>query len=81
VKSFIEKLKHVDLRDKKAFAFDTKFGSRFAGSAGKEIEKRLKKHVLNIVRKHASAIVKGGQGPLQDSMVEKLIRIGTELAK
>jgi len=39
MKTFIEKLEHVDLRDKKAFAFDTKTGSRFWGSAAKGIEK------------------------------------------
>ena len=33
MKAFIEKLEQVNLRDKKAFAFDTKFPSRLAGSA------------------------------------------------
>ena len=37
MKAFIENLENVVLRDKKAFAFDTKFGSRSVGSAGKEI--------------------------------------------
>jgi flavodoxin len=41
IKEFIQKIKHVDLRDKKAFAFDTKNRGRW-GSAAKGIEKRLK---------------------------------------
>jgi flavodoxin len=42
MKEFIEKLEHVDLYNKNAFAFDTKNRSRFWGSAAKGIEKRLK---------------------------------------
>ena len=80
MKEFIEKLKHVDLHDKDAFAFDTKNSSRFWGSAAKGIEKRLKRLGLNIVKPAASAIVKGLKGPLEDGMDEKFKQIGTELA-
>ena len=80
MKNFIKELEHVDLRDKKAFAFDTKTGSRFWGSAAKGIEKRLKRLGLNIVKPYASAIVKGLKGPLQNGIDEKFTQIGTELA-
>jgi flavodoxin len=80
MKEFIEKLEHVDLRDKNAFAFDTKNSSRFWGSAAKGIEKRLKRIGMNIVKPHGSAIVKGLKGPLQDGMDEKFKQIGAELA-
>ena len=80
MKAFIKKLEHADLRDKTVFAFDTKFASRFAGSAAKGIEKRLKKLILNFVKPYASAIVTGGEGPLQDGMEEKFKQIGIELA-
>ena len=80
IKEFIEKLEHVDLQDKNAFAFDTKNSSRFWGSAAKGIEKRLKRLGLNIVKPAASAIVKGLKGPLQDGMDEKFKQIGAELA-
>ena len=43
IKTFIEKLEPLNLRNMLAFAFDTKTGSRFWGSAAKGIEKRLKK--------------------------------------
>lgn len=81
MKEFLEKLEHVDLHDKKAFAFDTKFGSRFAGSAAKGIEQRLKKFGMNIVRSRSSAIVKGGEGPLEENMEETFRNIGAEIAK
>ena len=42
MKAFLEKLKSVNIKGKKAFAFDTKYKSRWAGSAGKGIEKMLK---------------------------------------
>jgi flavodoxin len=80
MKEFIEKLEHVDLHDKNAFAFDTKNRSRLWGSAAKGIEKRLKRLGLNIVKPAASAIVKGLKGPLQDGMDEKFKQIGAELA-
>jgi flavodoxin len=59
MKVFIKKLEHVDLQGKNAFTFDTKNSGRFWGSAAKGIEKRLKRLGLNIVKPHASAIVKG----------------------
>ncbi len=80
MKAFIKKLEQVDLRDKKAFAFDAKNSSRFWGSAAKGIEKRLKRLGLNIIKPYASAIVKGLKGPLQDGMDGKFTQIGTELA-
>jgi len=80
MKAFMKKLEHVDLREKKAFAFDTKFPSRFAGSAAKGIEKRLKRRGLNVVTSSASAIVTGEKGPLQAGMDEKFTQIGRELA-
>jgi flavodoxin len=80
MKTFIKNLEHVDLRDKSAFAFDTKTGSRFWGSAAKGIEKRLKRLGLNIVKPYSSAIVKGLKGPLQDGMDLKFTQIGNELA-
>jgi len=80
MKAFIEKLKHVNLRDKKAFAFDTKNRGRIWGSAAKGIEKRLKRIGMNIVKPYASAMVLGLKGPLQDGMDGKFKQIGAELA-
>jgi len=80
MKTFMKKLEHVDLKDKKAFAFDTKNRSRFWGSAAKGIEKRLKKFGMNVVMSCTSGIVKGLKGPLQDGTEAKFRQIGLELA-
>ena len=80
MKDFIEKLKNVDLRGKKAFAFDTKLKSRIAGSAAKGIEKHLERLGMSIVKPHSSAIVKGAEGPLEEGIEEKFKQIGAEMA-
>jgi len=80
MKDFIEKLKNVDLRGKKAFAFDTKLKSRIAGSAAKGIEKHLEKLGMSIVKPHSSAVVKGAEGPLEEGVEEKFRQIGAEMA-
>ncbi|MCP8311599.1 MAG: flavodoxin family protein [Candidatus Methylarchaceae archaeon HK02M1] len=79
MKAFLEKLKSVDIKGKKAFAFDTKYKSRLAGSAGKGIEKTLKGLGMSIVKPHSSAIVKGSEGPLEEGMEEIFEQIGSEM--
>ena len=79
MKAFLEKLKRVDFKGKKAFAFDTKYKSWWAGSAGKGIEKTLKRLGMSIVKPHASAIVTGSEGPLKDGMEEMFEQIGSEM--
>lgn len=80
MKTFIKKLENLNLRNKSAFAFDTRTGSRFWGSAAKGIEKRLKGIGMVIVKPRSSAIVKGLKGPLQEGAEKKFEQIGTELA-
>ncbi len=81
MKDFLKKLENVNVSGKRAFAFDTKFKSRLAGSAGKGIEKRLKKLGMSIIKSHISAIVKGGEGPLEDGAEEAFEQIGADMAK
>ena len=82
MQAFLERLKTVTgLSGKKAFALDTKYKSRFAGSAGAKIEGRLKDMGLTIVKPHASAIVKGKEGPLEEGSEETFKQLGAELAK
>ena len=82
VEEFLERLKSVkDLSGKKAFAFDTKMKSRFAGSAGGKIERKLKDLGLTIAKPSESAIVKDREGPLEEDAEETFKQIGTELAK
>jgi len=81
MKDFLKKLEKVNISGKRAFAFDTKLKSRLAGSAGKRIEKKLKKLGMSIVKSHVSAIVKGGEGPLEDDAEETFQQIGADIAK
>lgn len=81
MKTFTERLKDADVRDKKAFAFDTKLKSRFAGSAAKGIEQRMKQHGMKVVKPYASAIVRGRKGPLKEGTEEQFKQIGIELAR
>jgi flavodoxin len=81
MKDFLKKLENVKVSGKKAFAFDTKFKPRLAGSAGKGIEKKLKKLGMSIVKSHFSAIVKGGKGPLEDGAEETFKQIGADITK
>lgn len=81
MKSFLEKLEREAIKEKKAFAFDTKYKGFLAGSAGKGIEKKLKQSGMRIVKPYTSAIVTGGEGPLQNSMEEKFKQIGIELGR
>jgi len=79
MKAFLEKLRSVDIKGKKAFAFDTKLKSWWAGSAGKGIEKTLKGLGISIVKPHSSAIVKATEGPLEEGMEEMFEQIGGKM--
>ena len=80
VKEFLEALDDSSVKGKKAFAFDTKYSSRFAGSAAKHIEKALSKQGAEIIRERASAIVEGNEGPLAAGTEDQFMRIGSEIA-
>ncbi len=81
MKDFLEELKGVDLSGKKTFAFDTRMKAWWAGSAGKRIEKKLKKMRMNVVKPRSSAIVTGNEGPLEEGMEEMFEQIGVEIAE
>lgn len=81
VKTFLQKLEGLDLKGKKAFAFDTKMKSRLAGSAADGIEKRLTRLGMSIAKPHLSAIVKGREGPLEEGTENTFRQIGAEIAK
>ena len=80
MKKFVKNLEQKDLQNKSSFAFDTKTGSRFWGSAAKGIEKMLRKFGTSIIRPRESAIVKGLKGPLDENMEETFRNIGFEIA-
>ncbi len=72
MKGFFKQLKGKLFKEKKAAAFDTKFDSRFAGSAAKKIQSKLKKHGFDIVMEPVSFFVTGREGPLADGEIEKV---------
>ena len=77
---FLDHLDKALVRGKAGFAFDTKVEHRFAGSAGKRIEKKLKKLGMKVVRPYASAIVAGREGPLQEGTEDMFRQIGKQIA-
>ena len=83
IKAFLERLKTVEgLSGKKAFAYDTKLStSSLAGNAGGNIEENLKRLGLTVVKPHATAVVKGSKGPLEEGAEEAFTKLGAELAK
>ena len=82
VKEFLEHLASITgLKGKKAFAFDTQYGSRLAGSGGAKIEKKLATLGLTIVKPSQSAIVKKREGPLEENAENAFKQTGLELSK
>ena len=80
MKDFLLKLEEVQgLKGKFGFAFDTRFGSRLAGSAAKFIEKKLETIGLNIIKPRQSAIVEKTEGPLEEGEMEAFERTGYEI--
>ncbi len=81
MKAFMKQFKEADVTNKKAFAFDTKLKSRFAGSAAKKIEQQMKQSGINVVKPYVSAIVTGSEGPLKEGTEAQFEQIGTEIAQ
>jgi len=88
MKTFLEKLRTVDLRGLKGFSFDTRNESRMNGrrwlllenSAARVIEGVLKSRGVDTVKPRHSAIVEGREGPLYDGMEELFTQMGAEIA-
>ncbi len=78
---FLKDLAKTDVKAKKGFAFDTRYADERAGSAARDIQARMEKIGLRMVRPHASAIVLGGEGPLGAGAEDAFRKIGAELAK
>ena len=89
MKEFMERLRSVDLRGKKGFAFDTRIHSRMnkkswgglENSAARRIEGKMKKMKMEIVRPRQSAIVDGTEGPLEEGTEERFRQIGAEIGE
>ncbi len=71
MKGLFKKLQGDSFLGKKAATFDTRFKSRFAGSAAKKIQSKLLKLDFEIVMEPVSFIVIGKEGPLAEGEMEK----------
>ncbi len=78
---WLQVLSSSDVAGKRTFAFDTRYKSRFAGSAAKGVEARLQSLGMKAVLPCASSIVDGTQGPLEPGSEETFRQIGTNIAK
>jgi flavorubredoxin len=89
LKEFLERMKHLNLKGKRGFAFDTKLDSRFSGSAAKFIEKNMQEVGIDIIRPRASAIIvcqkeeadRRGKDMLKQGEEEKFRNIGIQLGR
>ncbi len=72
MKDFFKKLKGKSFQGKRAATFDTKYKSRFAGSAAKKIQSKLKKLDFEIAMEPVSFIVTGNEGPLAEGEMDKV---------
>jgi len=89
MKEFMERLRSVNLRGMKGFAFDTRIHSRMnkkswgglENSAARRIEGKMKKMKLEIVRPRESALVEGTEGPLEEATGDMFRQIGAEIAE
>jgi flavorubredoxin len=82
MKEFLSRIEKTSFRNKYGFAFDTRFDTRFAGSAAKYIEKKLREMDLEIVRPRSSAIVTAAKGAvLAEGAEENFEVIGGEIAE
>jgi len=81
MKAFFDKIKNIDLKGKKTFAFDTKMKAWWAGGAEKGIENKLKGHGMSVVKPRSSAIVMANEGPLEAGVEEMFEQIGVQIAE
>ena len=77
MKKLFNKLKGESFKGKKAATFDTKYKSRFAGSAAKKIQSKLKKLDFEIIMDPMNFIVIGNEGPLAEGEMEKTTAFST----
>jgi len=71
IKDFFRGLKGRRFEGKCAAAFDTRFRSRFSGSAAKKIDGQLRKLGFQVVASPFGAYVEGREGPLKEGEIER----------
>jgi flavodoxin len=87
MKTFMKKLKTINLRNMKGFSFDTRNYSRMnkkhwfmlENSAARRIENKMKGMKIKIIKPRQSAIVYGREGPLESGVEDTFNKIGKEI--
>ncbi|MFX0180547.1 MAG: flavodoxin family protein [Candidatus Hodarchaeota archaeon] len=81
MRSFLSKIKNFKMENKQGFAFETKADFRLAGSAAKRIMRYLKKMKVKIIHSTISGLVIEKEGPLQENSLNKMEKIGLNIAE
>ncbi|MHA1840034.1 MAG: flavodoxin family protein [Candidatus Ranarchaeia archaeon] len=71
MRDLFKRMQGKSFTGKTAVAFDTKINSRFAGSAAKKIEGKLRKLGFTLAMSAVSFFVTGQEGPLADGELDK----------
>ncbi len=79
-RAFVKALGRERFEGKRAAAFDTKFESRFAGSAAKRLLREFGKRGFHTAAAPESFFVTGTQGPLKEGEIERARMFGVKLA-
>ena len=80
IKSFLNKIKDLNMENKQGFAFETKTDCRLAGSAAKRIMRYLKKMKCEIINTIITGIVIDKEGPLQENTLNTMESLGLRLS-
>jgi len=81
MKVFLSKIKHINLKDKKGFIFETKFSVPFSGSSAKKITKYLNTMKIEVLYPKITANVLEMKGPLEENTLSKMEEIGLDIAE
>jgi|GEM_PF-6826763 len=79
IRNLLKELGKINLEGKEAFAFEVKVERKLIGSAGREIEEKLKKMGVKIVKHYETAIIERRGETLRENMEEKFRKIAHEI--
>jgi flavodoxin len=80
MKSFLKRIEHLKMENKRGFVFETRGDFRFAGSAANKIMKILRRMKLKIIHPVITGIVLDKEDPLQLKTLERIEQIGLEIS-
>ncbi|MFW9951630.1 MAG: flavodoxin domain-containing protein [Candidatus Thorarchaeota archaeon] len=81
MKLFLSKMKRLNLKNKKVFAFETKASFRFSGSAAKKILRTIKMMKIEVFYPIITGFVVGKEGPLEGGTLTNVEEMGLNIAE